>query len=38
MSEMDIMKENGVYDELYNEEPEQAIDMMNFDMDEWKSQ
>ena len=36
MNERDIMVENGVYHELYNEEPEPAIDVMNFDMDAYE--
>ena len=30
------MYENGVYNELYNEEPEPAIDVMNYDMDTYE--
>ena len=36
MNERDIMYENGVYHELYNEEPEPAIDVMNYDMDTYQ--
>ena len=37
MSEADIMKENGVYEELYNEEPEVAISRMDFDYEDYRS-
>ena len=36
ISELDMMKQNGVFDELYNEEPEPAIDTLNFDMDTYQ--
>ena len=35
VNELDMMKENGVYHELYNEEPEKASYAMGFSLKSW---